>query len=100
MQGASSSIGYARDRAQFCSRSRITRKDICGVYRMTAAMQPHDVQTSTGANGHPVDQQPEYARDRDQSAGTDVLILISWHKKVVKTTSLVLVLRICGNLKS
>ena len=41
-----------------------------------------------------------YARDRDQSAGADVLILISWHKKVVKTISLVLVLRICGNLKS
>ena len=44
MQGASSSIGYARDRAQFCSRSRITRKDICSVYRMTAAMQPDDLQ--------------------------------------------------------
>ena len=41
-----------------------------------------------------------YARDRDQSAGADVLILMSWHKKVVKTSSLVLVLRICGNLKS
>ena len=31
---------------------------------------------------------------------SDVLILMSWHEKVVKTTSLVLVLRICGNLKS